>query len=130
MKKILVLGINPSVKAGKSKTLARLHYWMKDIGVDVFSFANIIHNIGVYKKSDIDYDWIIQCTKGYDNIFALGGFVSDALARINIPHYALPHPSPLNRNLNNKKYEHDQLKAAARYIHGNDTILRRVPEVF
>lgn len=120
---ILVVGINPSVKMGKSKTLARLFYWMEEIGVDVFSFTNVIHTTGVYKKADIDYDYLKGCCEGYDQVFALGNFASDALARINIPHHALPHPSPLNRNLNCKDYEREQIESARKYIHGNDTIL-------
>ena len=127
--KVLVLGINPSHKKKKNPTLIRLHRWMNEIGCGIFSFSNVIHKEGMYNKSDIDYNWINECCQGYDHVFALGDFVSSALARINIPHYPLPHPSPLNRNLNNKKYEADQLKAAVRYIYGNDTILRRVPEV-
>ena len=127
--KVIVLGINPSYKKKKNPTLARLHRWMAELHVTPFSFSNIVHKEGVYNKSDIDYNWINECCQGYDHVFALGDFVSSALAAINIPHYKLPHPSPLNRNLNNKKYEWDQLKAAARYIHGTDTILRRVPEI-
>ena len=120
---ILVVGINPSVKMGKSKTLARLFYWMQEIGVDVFSFTNVVHTTGVYKKADIDYNWIQEACKGYDKIFTLGEFASSALARINIPHHALPHPSPLNRNLNSKDYEREQIESARNYIHGNDRIL-------
>lgn len=121
--KVLVLGINPSHRKKKNPTLARLHRWMESLGVTPFSFSNVLHKEGVYNKSDIDYNWIQECCRGYDVVFALGDFVSTALARINIPHYTLPHPSPLNRNLNDKKYEANQLKAAARYIYGNDRIL-------
>lgn len=121
--KILVVGINPSRKTGKSKTLARLHVWMKGIGVNCFSFTNVIHQTGVYKKSDIDYNFLESCCRGYEKVIALGGFASSALASINIPHHTLPHPSPLNRKLNDKTYEADQLKLVAEYIHGTHTIL-------
>lgn len=114
--KVLILGINPSAKAGKSKSLARLFAWAKYMKIEVFSFTNIIHKTGVYKNSDIDYNWITESCSGYDKIIVLGNFVSNALARINIPHHVLPHPSPLNRNLNDKEYEEAQLQAAMEYL--------------
>ena len=123
MVKVLIVGINPSGNSGKSKTLARLYKWMEDIKVKHFSFTNTIHTPGVYKNKDIDYNYLNNCCKGYEKVVALGNFASTALTRINIPHYTLPHPSPLNRKLNDKVFEANQLKSVAEYIHGTNPIL-------
>lgn len=115
MKKILVLGINPSAKR-KCQSIVRLHRWMKEIGVDHFSFSNIIHEPGMYNKSKIDYDWVRDLSRGYEKIVCLGGFVSSALLYIDLPHHRLPHPSPLNRRLNDKVYEREQLDLLKDYL--------------
>lgn len=122
--KVLVVGINPSGgKFRKNPTIARLCMWMQSVGCTPFSFTNVIHKTGVYKKKDIDYTYLKECCEGYEKIIALGGFVSSALDRINIPHHSLPHPSPLNRKLNDKEYEADQLKKVKDYIHGTHALL-------
>jgi len=114
--KLLVVGINPSHKKKKNPTLDRLHSWMKQLGVSYFSFTNIIHTEGNYLKSQIDYEFVEELCQGYDKIICLGNFVSAAMTRINIPHHTMPHPSPLNRNLNCKIYEKDQLTLAMDYL--------------
>jgi hypothetical protein len=113
--KVLVLGINPSTKK-KCQSLVRLNRWMDDIDVDHFSFSNIITESGVYNKSKIDYNWINELCQGYDKIVCLGGFVSSALLYIDLPHHRLPHPSPLNRRLNDKVYEREQLDLLKEYL--------------
>ena len=112
--KVLVVGINPSFKKKKNPTLIRLHRWMEELGCKPFSFTNVIHKEGVYNKSDIDYNWINECSRGYDKIICLGGFVSSAMA--DIPHHMMPHPSPLNRQLNSPEYERRQLELAMEYL--------------
>jgi len=87
---------------------------MDELNCNQFSFTNVIHKEGVYKKSDIDYSWINECCRGYDKIICLGGFVSSAMA--DIPHHMMPHPSPLNRQLNNPEYERHQLDLAMEYL--------------
>ncbi len=114
--KVLVLGINPSFKKKKNPTLIRLHRWMKDVGCDVFSFTNVVHKEGVYNKSDIDYNWITECSQGYEKIVCLGDFVSSAMLYIDLPHHRMPHPSPLNRRLNDKAYEREQLDLLKEYL--------------
>ena len=112
--KILVVGINPSFKKKKNPTLARLLKWMDKLEYTHFSFTNVLHKEGVYNKSDIDYNWIRECSRGYDKIICLGNFVSLAMA--DIPHHMMPHPSPLNRRLNSPEYEQQQLDMAAKYL--------------
>lgn len=86
--------------------------------VKFYSFVNCISKTGVYKTSDIDYNTLIDCAKGYSKIVALGNFASKALSKLNIEHHAMPHPSGLNRNLNDPQYEALQLNECRKYLNG------------
>ena len=52
----------------------------------------------------------------YTKVLALGNFPSSALDKINVSHYKLPHPSGLNRKLNDKHYELSMLKDLRNYL--------------
>ena len=109
--KPLILGINPSpVAFRKNHSLYRLAEWMTFLGYDTYCFSNVIPHEGKYTQRDVNYDFVRESTRGHDTIIALGGFVSSVLKRMNIDHITMPHPSPLNRNLNDKKYERAVLK--------------------
>ena len=118
LSKVLVIGINPSDKKviAKNSTLHRLENWMDHLGLWVFSFINVIPEPGCYKKEDIDYDRLRKVCHGHNKILALGSFVSEALDKIEVPHYKLPHPSPLNRQLNDKQYEDQVLVECGKYL--------------
>jgi hypothetical protein len=122
LNKVLVIGINPGVgRIRKNSAITRLYTWMDKLGYQRFSFTNVIHKTGMYNIKDIDYNMLMESAKGYTKILALGGFVSAALNRINIPHHTLPHPSPLNRKLNNSDYEREQLDFAMEYLNEKDS---------
>jgi len=116
--KVLVIGINPSDKKTiqKNSTFHRLENWMDNLGLGVFSFVNVIPEPGCYKKEDIDYDRLRKVCNGHSKILALGSFVSEALDKIEVPHFKLPHPSPLNRQLNDKSFEDSMLVECAKYL--------------
>lgn len=106
--KVLVVGMNPSgrdLKAKKGPTFTKLESWMDTVGVKHFSFMNVIDAPGQVKTVRIDFKRLCTVSKDYDKILALGGFVSSALNTINVSHFKLPHPSPLNRLLNDKAFE-------------------------
>lgn len=56
-------------------------------------------------------------------IIALGNKASEALKAK--PHFKLPHPSGLNRQINNKKFIDEKLAACYSYIHLGDYSERR-----
>ena len=107
--KLLVVGMNPSntqkLVKPKNSTFDRLHKWFAFAGVERFSFVNTTQKLGEVTPKDVDYDTLKTCINGYRNVFALGGFASDALKRIGVDHYVLPHPSPRNRSFNDPTYE-------------------------
>ena len=111
MNKLLILGINPSsVAFRRNHSLHRLSQWMTFLGYDTYCFSNVIPHEGKYTQRDVNYDFVRESTRGHDTIIALGGFVSRVLNRCHIDHITMPHPSPLNRNLNDKKYERAMLE--------------------
>lgn len=117
--RILLVGINPSTaKKGWSTTWHRLPRWADHLGIGIFSFTNCLHEQGKYSLRDVDFNVLRECCRGHDRVLALGGFASRALSKINVEHFTLPHPSGLNRKLNDKTYELDQLKACRKYIYG------------
>ena len=117
MNKPLILGINPSpVAFRRNHSLHRLGEWMTFLGYDTYCFSNVIPYEGKYTQRDVNYDFVRKSIQGHDTIIALGGFVSSVLKRMNVDHITMPHPSPLNRNLNDKDYERAVLKNVRKYI--------------
>ena len=115
---ILIIGINPS--SGKpsktSATIQRLNRWMDSLGFIHYSFTNVIHHTGPYRAKDADIETLKNFAEGYSKVIALGPFVSKTLNTADINHFTLPHPSPLNRQLNDKEYEQTCLKNCRKYL--------------
>jgi len=59
-----------------------------------------------------------KCVEGHEKVIAFGNFPSNVLNKINVSHFMLPHPSGLNRKLNDKTYELEQLAKCKEYIYG------------
>lgn len=116
--KALIVGINPAFfkSPKKSTTLRRLDSWLDFLGYRYVGFTNVIHQPGPYNERMIDYEWLKEITEGYDKIVTLGNFPSNALKKLNINHFVMPHPSPLNRLLNLKEYEQNKLRECQEYL--------------
>lgn len=118
--KILIVGMNPSnkptLKNKNNSTFRKLEEWMTSIGVNYFSFVNTFDEAGAPSLSKVDYSRLEKLSSEYEKILALGSFVSSALDKINVQHFALPHPSPRNRKLNDKQYEKDMLLNLEVYV--------------
>ena len=105
--KILIIASNPSKssRGRKSSTFNNLCNW---INIPIFSFTNVscinTPNNRPLKKSEYQLKRLCTECQNYDKILALGNTASDALNRLNIDHFKLPHPSGLNRKLNDKEY--------------------------
>jgi hypothetical protein len=117
MTKVLIVGINPSGKKfRKGCSLDKMNVWMESLGFHHYSFSNVIPYEGEYRMKDVDIDFVKSFAIGYDNVIALGDFVSKVLKKTNIDHYTLPHPSPLNRKLNNKEYEKEVIEECRAWL--------------
>lgn len=125
--------MNPSGAAFSRKkpssALARLDSWAERIGLRYYSFVNVSHDSGhIPAKCDHsikkharfdpgDMAFLEDCIRGeYHAVVALGGIPHEALDRLEIEHFRLPHPSGRNRVLNDKSYVYGCLDDLARYI--------------
>ena len=120
---ILVLGLNPSAKHSSSKSLETLWKWLDFLEVKYVSFDNIYPKYGKVIQNQIDKRYIREISSESDRIIALGQTVSSTLSSMGIDHFRLPHPSGLNRQLNNKKFLNQKLSRCLLYLElgdGND----------
>ena len=113
--KVLVVGLNPSRKLGNSPSLKNLHDWLEYLDLKVVSFQNLYED---FDKSKLKICLIKKLSKEYDKIIALGNKVSNQLIKEGVDHFMLPHPSPLNRLLNNKVMIRHSLVACKSYLEG------------
>jgi len=120
--RVIVVGINPSnrhtrVRVYKNSTFSTLLRWMDHLGIKNFSFINCIDVRGEYKSNKIDYNLLEKSINKKYKVLALGDFPSKALKKLNIDHFKLPHPSPRNRQLNDKAFESLILEECRSYIY-------------
>lgn len=114
--KILVLGLTPSKHGGKSKTLETLWSWLDRLNVHYVSFDNIYHDLEETDQQRCERIFFICQKFPYDKIITLGVAPSSYLRVLKIDHFPLPHPSGLNRKLNDPLYVQKQLDRAKDYL--------------
>lgn len=125
--RVLIVGQNPSTHnltphvpfkgSSSGRTLDR---WLAQLGLDgsVVIIVNASDVVGRRPRiSELRQDITWFC---YDKIVALGELASRSLLLSGCPfqrYFRLPHPSGLNRKLNDKKRLAEQLEACYHYIH-------------
>jgi 1,6-anhydro-N-acetylmuramate kinase len=116
--KVLVVGINPSdwVLKPNCTTHRRLPKWLEYMGISQHTFVNCIGVPGKYRMNDVRYELIKDHVDQHDKVIALGNFPSAVLSKLSVDHFTLPHPSGLNRKLNDKDYELMMLDRCRDYI--------------
>ena len=119
---VLVVGQNPaftsSVSSTKNKTLYRLYRWMSKANVEHFSFMNAYEYPGSIKEQDVSAG-LYEAHLHHKKIVALGNEASKALDKMGIKHLKMPHPSGLNRYLNDIEYEEKYIKLLRDYVEEN-----------
>lgn len=122
--KLLVIGINQpptGYKNGKETgTIRRLNQWMSEFGVNIFSFSNVHEDRCHLPLKNVNYERLGEMVNGYEKIITLGDYPSKALDKIGISYFKLPHPSGLNRLLNDKTFVENVLSQCKKYIHSNE----------
>ena len=106
---VVVFGSNPA--SGKraqtaNSTLPRVARWMGECGIDTYDFANVIErHVEIELFADVNSSRVSRLALHGDRVVTLGRFASQVMTRLGIVHYALPHPSPRNRQFNDPMFE-------------------------
>lgn len=110
-------GNNPKAFHYKNHTIDRLNQWCDFLGINSYAFVNCIQERGEAKIKNVDFNFLKKNTEGFDKIICLGSFAASCLDRINKSYFKLPHPSPRNRLMNDKRYVNNVLKKCREYIY-------------
>lgn len=135
--RIVFLGSNPSIKSDSlqpfwhnTKSMKTLSSWIDsiDTAIYVMDFLNVSNlptpgnrplKVSEIRNNLTRLSLELQMMQP-DKIVALGKTASKALTLLHIPHYAMEHPSGLNRNLNNKEYMAVKLEELKQYIQSDN----------
>lgn len=133
----IFVGCNPSLKNTDvrvpfegTRSGVVLVEWLKILGLsrDSYRLLNLTDmatkSQTQLKKSDInllDFHYQLAFTYfstwiDFPKVVALGTLPSWALKKLEIEHFALPHPSGLNRKLNDKTFVKEQLQQCKKYL--------------
>lgn len=117
---ILVVGMNPSsAKVTKGSAWYKLHAWMDQLGIDRWAFTNLSDDPKWDRKLGEEFIYTLRRScRGHDKVLALGNLSSEALSLIDVRHFKMPHPSGLNRKLNNPEFVKEMLNECRTYLNG------------
>lgn len=131
--KVLFVGSNPSYSASTldpfcSSTMSGkiLSRWLSLISIEgcTYLFCNVAdykkpNNRALSRKEIVDnlesLSKKIQLLSP-DKIVALGNTAATALTLLQLPHYTMPHPSGLNRQLNDKRLVQEKINELRNFI--------------
>ena len=131
---ILIVGSNPSQQsksysafANDSKSRSTLDKWFSFINTDStysIMFTNVYDrptsNNRALSKYEIKshlpklHDYIVESNPDY--IIALGNTADIALTLLRLSFYKMPHPSGLNRQLNDPLYIQEKIKGLRQFL--------------
>jgi uracil-DNA glycosylase len=131
--RIIFVGSNPSIKSSKTvpfwhdtKSMAILTSWFEESieshnGLSIVNVSDLpTENNRPLKISEIKASLVglqDKLTKSKANkVVALGKTAEKALTLLGVPHYAMPHPSGLNRKLNDKAYVAEKINGLKSYL--------------
>lgn len=104
------LNTNPEIAMIGSKSERTFTRWVEYLIPDgVYRVINVSNEVTddnkPLKRSQYNISHLIHYAKDLSitKVVALGNVAADALDQIEVQYFKLPHPSPLNRFLNNKE---------------------------
>jgi uracil-DNA glycosylase len=127
--KILFIGSNPSTRAGTSEAFTEdtvsgriLRTWIEGISGTIL-FDNIVslvtENNRPLNSNEMAHASVslLERIKGInpDRLVALGKSASGILTKLGLKHLEMPHPSGLNRKLNDRSYCDEKIAALKLY---------------
>lgn len=143
MRKIIFVGSNPSIRSSSTvpfwhdtKSTKTINGWFgmleELVGeTDIHQIGDMLYFLNVYnnatpnnrplKVSEIKQSLprlkvdILNC--GECKIIALGKTAQKALDMLGMEHYSMPHPSGLNRQLNDKNFVAEKINGLKDYLY-------------
>lgn len=130
--RVLFVGSNPSIKnddpnipfkGTRSETI--LKKWIETMALTDYQIVNVLDEAtpgnraltrGEIKRAIKSFAKKLEALE-YDRVVALGNSASVALKILNVNHYKLPHPSPVNRLLNSPTFVTKELDSCKVYIY-------------
>ena len=121
MKNVIFIGMNPGKlnkpRRWEAPTMRRFSTWLDHLNLNIVSFTNVSPDPDWdLKVASVDTNFFRQTIAGYDKYVAWGGLVSKYLSWYKIDHFMLPHPSGLNRQINNHDYIISKLDECKEYL--------------
>lgn len=102
--------VSPDVAFVGAKCFPTVVKWIKELNPDYYVCLN---SDTVSQLSDIS-----KLAKAGFKVIAFGNKASERLVKWNVPHIMMPHPSGLNRKLNDKQAMALELMTAHSYLAG------------
>lgn len=117
MKNVIVIGLNPTKLAipRKGGAWRRFQEWLDYLDIDKVSFTNISPDPH-WDKKHMDKAFLKDSLGGHTKVIAWGPSVSKYLTKMDVEHFVLPHPSPLNRQINDKDFINQKLDECKEYL--------------
>lgn len=102
------LNENPAIPFIGTPSWKTLLKWIDRLEVSSYHVSNSFSPMDMVE---------VQCYNKDGNVFvALGNEASERLTKVGIGHFKLPHPSPRNRLLNDKKFIDSELEKCKNYL--------------
>lgn len=135
--KVIFVGSNPaeaspdpSIPFAGTRSGKTLQEWMQAIGVDAATMVNVSAakteknrklRVSEYELERLrsELHWGIDYYS-HATVIALGETAADALRRLDVSFFKLPHPSGRNRKLNDKEYVSRVLEECRQFVSGRD----------
>lgn len=118
MKHVLFIGLNPpkNKHMNRGQSYKRFFKWLETIDcINICAFTNI-HWDQAWDKKSVDHAFVKAAIGEHTKLVAWGGTVSKHLSKMGIEHFTFPHPSPLNRQTNDKIFLQNKLSELKEYI--------------
>ena len=113
-----MVGLNPGKKPQRrGDSWDRFYEWLDYLELDYVSFMNLTSDPDWDgKTSGVDIAYVRDTLSMFDRVVAWGSGVSRHLDRAHIEHFVIPHPSPRNRQTNDRELVYERLSLCREYI--------------
>lgn len=134
--RVILIGSNPSIKStvnsafdSSTKSGVTLKSWLEGIEIAYTYYANVSNSSTPgnrpLTKTEIrknlphlkeTIDWHNEMNFAPIKVVAVGTTAAKALKMLNVEFYELPHPSGLNRQLNDPKFVAEKIKGLVNFL--------------